>query len=524
MARFPLGSYIQIDNEIMRVASSTLSGSSSNKITVIRGALGSDRSAHDVNSLIRKIKPIAVEFRRPSILRASGHTFEYVGYGPGNYSTGLPQVQVKTLTEREEFLVQSQERSCGAVVYTGMNNRGDFFIGNKRVSSATGQERTFDAPVPTVTGEDPSRLSVIFDEVIVKERILVEGGKSNKILSQFDGPVTFNSSVKFNDGMLVAGTAKFIGQLIFESETGDAIQVATDYMFNANAKFRDNKKILIGNGTDSSSTTVGDTELYHNASNTVMNQTGTGNLQLQHGGGTKAEITSTGTTLSGTTATNVLNASGKITGDAGVHVPDNIAITLGDSSTPDLEIKHDTSTGNAKLKHNNSAASGLYLMSNKRVEITNEDATNLGLRFNYSGNHEIELFHGGTDGTARLKTTSDGIEIGNAVSNGNINARGDITAYYTSDERLKDNITPIPDALDKVMSISGNTFDWNENTKKEGSETGVIAQEIEKLGLPDVVTTRDDEYLAVKYEKLVPLLIEAIKELKNEVDELKKGK
>ena len=69
-----------------------------------------------------------------------------------------------------------------------MNNRGDFFIGNKRVSSATGQERTFDAPIPTVTGEDPSRLSVIFDEVIVKERLVVEGGKSRTILTQFDGP------------------------------------------------------------------------------------------------------------------------------------------------------------------------------------------------------------------------------------------------------------------------------------------------------------------------------------------------
>ena len=100
---------------------------------------------------------------------------------PGNYSTALPQVQVRTLTEREEFLTQSQERSCGTVVYTGMNNRGDFFIGNKRVSSATGQERTFDAPIPTVTGEDPSRLSVIFDEVIVKERLVVEGGKSRTI-------------------------------------------------------------------------------------------------------------------------------------------------------------------------------------------------------------------------------------------------------------------------------------------------------------------------------------------------------
>ena len=134
-------------------------------MTVIRGVLGSDKEEHLFDSLIKKIKPLPVEFRRPSIIRASGHTFEYVGCN-SNYSTGLPQVQVKTLTEREEFLVQSQERSCGAVVYTGMNNRGDFFIGNKRVSSTTGQERTFDAPIPTVTGEDPARLSVIFDEVI----------------------------------------------------------------------------------------------------------------------------------------------------------------------------------------------------------------------------------------------------------------------------------------------------------------------------------------------------------------------
>ena len=48
------------------------------------------------------------------------------------------------------------------------------------------RERTFDAPIPTVTGEDPSRLSVIFDEVIVKERLVVEGGKSRTILTQFD--------------------------------------------------------------------------------------------------------------------------------------------------------------------------------------------------------------------------------------------------------------------------------------------------------------------------------------------------
>ena len=99
---------------------------------------------------------------------------------------------------------------------------------------------------------------------------------------------------------------------------------------------------------------------------------------------------------------------------------------------------------------------------------------------------------------------------------------GDITAFASSVKRLKDNITPIPNAVDKVLSISGNTFNWNEASPYEGkAEVGVIAQEVEKLDLPGVTTTRDNGYKAVRYEKLVPLLIEAIKELKAEVDELK---
>jgi microcystin-dependent protein len=208
--RLPLGSYIQIDEEIMRVASSTPSTPSGSTfgISVIRGALATRQVSHDSGSLIRKIKPISIEFRRPSIVRASGHTFEYLGYGPGNYSTGLPQVQSITLTEREEFLVQSQERSGGIVVYTGMNNNGDSFVGNRKTSSSTGEEVTFDNPIPTITGEDPSRLSAVFDEVTVKERLVVEGGNSGTVLSQFDGPVTFNKEVKFADVVNVRSQLK----------------------------------------------------------------------------------------------------------------------------------------------------------------------------------------------------------------------------------------------------------------------------------------------------------------------------
>ena len=77
-----------------------------------------------------------------------------------------------------------------------MNDKGDFYIGNTKIASASGQQTTFDIPIPTITGEDPNRLSIVADEVIVKERLLVEGGVSKQILSQFDGPVTFNENVR----------------------------------------------------------------------------------------------------------------------------------------------------------------------------------------------------------------------------------------------------------------------------------------------------------------------------------------
>jgi hypothetical protein len=117
--------------------------------------------------------------------------------------------------------------------------------------------------------------------------------------------------------------------------------------------------------------------------------------------------------------------------------------------------------------------------------------------------------------------------IGTAASgiSGEIRATGDIVAFYSSDERLKENIQPIVDALSKVESISGNTYDWKEGFETihshTGNDIGVIAQEIEKV-LPEVVTNRETGYKAVQYEKIVPLLIEAIKELSAKVKELEK--
>jgi hypothetical protein len=118
------------------------------------------------------------------------------------------------------------------------------------------------------------------------------------------------------------------------------------------------------------------------------------------------------------------------------------------------------------------------------------------------------------DNASKLNTISTGCSV-----TGELIVTGDITAFYTSDQRLKENIFPIPNALEKVISISGNTFDWVQGSGKEGSDVGVIAQEILEV-LPEAVTTRETGYLAVRYEKLVPLLIEAIKDLSTKVKDL----
>ena len=105
---------------------------------------------------------------------------------------------------------------------------------------------------------------------------------------------------------------------------------------------------------------------------------------------------------------------------------------------------------------------------------------------------------------------------------GLIRATNDVIAFYGSDERLKENITPIENSLDILKQINGYYFDWKEMPgvhENEGHDIGVIAQEIDAV-LPEIVTTRDNGYMAVKYEKLVALLIQTNKELLNRVEAL----
>ena len=121
---------------------------------------------------------------------------------------------------------------------------------------------------------------------------------------------------------------------------------------------------------------------------------------------------------------------------------------------------------------------------------------------------------------------SGSLGVGTAASGvvGAILATNDVVAFSTSDERLKENVESIGSAIEKVEAINGVTFDWipiEGIHVHEGHDVGVIAQEVEKV-LPELVTTRDNGYKAVKYDKLTAVLIQAVKELSKRVKQLEK--
>ena len=145
----------------------------------------------------------------------------------------------------------------------------------------------------------------------------------------------------------------------------------------------------------------------------------------------------------------------------------------------------------------------------------------------------------GTLDMARLGTAGDpqfnSVGVGTAASatTGQIRATDDITAFYSSDVALKENIHNIPSASEKIEQLNGVLFDWKQeyidnNGGEDGyfvrkSDVGVIAQDVEKV-LPEIVGTRPNGIKAVKYDRLCALLIEGFKEMKQEIKQLKESK
>jgi len=126
--------------------------------------------------------------------------------------------------------------------------------------------------------------------------------------------------------------------------------------------------------------------------------------------------------------------------------------------------------------------------------------------------------------SSNVQFNSLGVGMAASATAGRIDATNDIVAFSSSDIRFKENIKPIENPIEKIRKISGNTYDWKEENKiehgYEGNDVGVIAQEIEAV-LPQLVQTRESGYKAVKYDKLVALLIEGIKEQQLQIEQLR---
>ena len=527
----------------MRVASNTLGGTFNDEITVVRGALATRKTTHLNGSLIRKIRPIALEIRRPTTMRASGHTFEYLGYGPGNYSTGLPQVQIKSLDETEEQLAQAQKKKGAIVVYTGMNNRGDSFQGNSKTTASSGEISTFDIPTPTIKGESASRLSAVFDEIIVKERIVVEGGASNQVLSQFDGPVNVNQESNFTAPVNIRDTLNVRDETQSTNTTSGAVIVSGGVGIA--------KNLNVGGDLDVDGTTnLDDVNISGvlNVSGNVVGLGGTfGNIQVGVTGDNEID-TSTGNLIldsAGGTVniTDNVDIDGTLNVDSAVTL--NANTTIGNASTDTLTVTAASEfNGTVNIDNTFNIRNGTtnkFTVANATgntniqgtLTVQGKITGNGGIEF---GNVQIAVTDDQTIDTSTgdlnlnantniINLQADTVNIGQASTdvtkvNGELRVTQDIIAFYSSDRRLKDDINPIADALAKVNRLSGNTYIWNEKSNRCGNDdVGVIAQEVQEV-LPEAVVERENGYLAVDYQKLVPLLVEAIKDLSSKVEYL----
>lgn len=149
-----------------------------------------------------------VELRRPSIARSGNHTFEYLGFGPGNYSTGFPLRQEVVLEDIQDFYAQSKREDGGIVFYTGLNSNGDLYIGNRKVNAITGEETFLERAILEDSADDST-------------------DALGALVTTFDTPVTFN------DRITVEGDAVFNNPVSIIMELGEGPALTIPSVINS---------------------------------------------------------------------------------------------------------------------------------------------------------------------------------------------------------------------------------------------------------------------------------------------------
>ena len=345
-----------------------------------------DGQADEIDLALRMVpvapSPTDTELRRPSILRSGNHTFEYVGYGPGNYSTGLPSVQNRVLTEQEILISQSQKEDGGIAFYSGLNSNGDLFIGNTKISSVTGEEANLDTPTLSIVGET-TNLRPTFDEIIVRDKITVE---STTLESDFKGKLRVRSEAAVEGKLTAAdvtigvtGEARKNIDVFATDPTGSTIGDTGDwkllesptrgqylghtYLNNNWVKFglsdTGNLSITGGSGTSDS---TGDLE-FNNGLGIKINGTGT----FQIGSGLLS-------TAGNVNVGSVLNVASTINANGGTIATDDTTFNLIDTTATTINfggaatnIQIGGSTGTTTINNDLSLQGGLTISNSLTV-------------------------------------------------------------------------------------------------------------------------------------------------------------
>ena len=278
--------------------------------------------------------------------------------------------------------------------------------------------------------------------------------------------------------------------------------------------------------------TIG-TIAYSCAAVTIQSSTGTVNATTFSGAGTGLTGTASSLSIGGNSATTSQTSFSTLTVNSNTTTGTAAGIinlgTTGDpsdnanSSVIGLTWGQRGDSNPYYIVRSNKMTYGSYTYN--RLDLSWHTGLQMGAATTYGG---TRIYNNSTFLGTQIVSIGDG--------DNKLRCTDDIIAY-SSDKRLKENITNIPNALNKIKQINGVYFDWKDKTEELGfypsqkHDVGVIAQEIQAI-LPEVVTLAPfdyelgksksgENYLTVKYEKIVPLLIEAIKEQQSQIEELK---
>jgi len=364
----------------------------------------------------------------------------------------------------------------------------------------------FTVGTTTATASDTGNLTISTGTLVAN----IEGNVTGNVT----GDVTGNA-----DTATTLETARTIGGTSFDGSANIAVGLSATATALASAR------TIAGQSFDGSANiTIASTDLSNTSAIALLTSTQT----LTNKTLTSPTITGTGA-IAGTFTGNI---TGDVTGNADTATA--LGTTRAFSLTGDVTASGVNFDGTGAVEL--TTVIGANTVGVTEINVT-DGTVGQFLKTDGSGNLAFATVATPTLASLSLDTTDDvqfdSFGVGTAASgvSGEIRATNDVTAFYSSDESLKENIKNIENPLEKISQINGVTFDWTEDyIKQHGGEdeyfvrkndVGVIAQEVEKV-LPQVVATRKDGIKAVKYDRIVALLIEAVKELKKEIEELKK--